>query len=301
MAYYIGYHASIEKGIEHAIYTVIENGGNALQIFLSPPQSSSAGRVLVDPNSIKQIIKNSGVKLVVHGKYILNYCRRDLQWQNDALIADLRKANSLGDDIGVIIHQGKNVKTMNLTREQALDNFVYNIQNILESTKDISNRIILENSCQQGTELGYTIEELALIFHKFSTEHKKRLGFCLDTCHAFVSGTLKMTSIKEVDEFFIKFDKLIGLSYLKVIHYNDSKTEFDGHNDHHEDILYGHITNTPDGLKIDGFKQISAWAKHLKIPLILETPETKISYIDQINYVHKWMTEVPEIDLVRNS
>lgn len=295
MAYYIGYHASIEKGIEQAIYNVIENGGNALQIFLSPPQSSSSGKVLADPDSIKQIIKNTGINLVVHGKYILNYCRKDLQWQNNALIEDLRKANKLGDNIGVIIHQGKNVKTLHLTREAALDNFVYNIQNILDNTADIPNKIILENSCQQGTELGYTIEELAVIFHKFSHEHKKRLGFCLDTCHVYVAGTLKMSNIKEVDEFFIKFDKLIGLSYLKVIHYNDSKTEFDGHNDHHEDILCGHITNTPLGQNIEGFKQIAVWAKHLKIPLILETPETKINYRDQINYVHKWMADAPEI------
>ena len=105
------------------------------------------------------------------------------------------------------------------------------------------NKIIFENSCQQGTELGYTIEELAEIYHSFQQKHKDRLAFCVDLCHIYVAGVMNVRSVEDIERVMEKFDKLIGLEHLEVIHFNDSQVRFDGHNDCHGDILTGHIGN----------------------------------------------------------
>jgi apurinic endonuclease APN1 len=278
---------SIASGIDNVIYDAIEIGANAVQIFLSPPTNTSAGKPIPNPEVIEQMIKNTGIYLVVHGKYIINFCKTGLKWQHDVLESDLRKANSIGKDIGVIIHQGKNVQK--LDRNVALKNFVDNIETVLDITKDIDNPIYLENSCQQGNELGYTLEELATIWNMFNKKSHKRLGFCLDTCHLFVSGTLQMKDAADVDSFFNKFDTLIGLSYLKVIHFNDSKYKFDSHNDNHDDIGEGYIGSNEKGGSLVGLKQVVHWAQKYNVPLILETPHQNIECKKQLEILNSWV------------
>lgn len=204
----------------------------------------------------------------------------------------------------------------------------------MDNTPNISNPIYLENSCQQGNEIGYTLEELAEIWHSFDKKYHKRLGFCLDTCHAFVAGMLQFIDEEEVDTWFRRFDMLIGLRNLKVIHFNDSKTPFNGHNDHHHDLLQGYITNPdynplstaqkkkPGPLKriaqitdsenklgddfrgtVEGLKRVVSWAKKLKIPLILETPRELSSCQEQIEILNEWHEEVspPDYTLIKKS
>ncbi len=288
----IGCHMRIDKGIDKVLYDIIEYGGNAVQIFLSPPQSSSIGKPIEGAESLKEMIRNTGIYLVVHGKYVLNFCNLNIKWQYNALVSDLRKANQLGSNIGVVIHQGKNTKK--IPREAALRAYVEGIQRVIDETKDINNMIILENSCQQGTELGYTIEELSQIWGMFDDKYKKRIGFCLDTCHIFVAGSLRMKDKKEVDMFFDKFDRMIGLKNLKVIHFNDSKTRFDGHNDHHGDILRGYIGDSKKGGNMEGLKRVVYWAKRYEIPLILETPRDELDWgcSEQIALLNKWVEEI---------
>jgi len=50
----------------------------------------------------------------------------------------------------VVVHQGKNVKDINCSWDQAIKNYVTNLQQVLDATslKGCTNRILLENSCQ---------------------------------------------------------------------------------------------------------------------------------------------------------
>ena len=59
------------------------------------------------------------------------------------------------------------------------------IDNItLDKTKSVC--AVLENTAGQGSNLGYTFEQLAYIIDK--VENKDRIGVCIDTCHAFAAG-----------------------------------------------------------------------------------------------------------------
>ncbi|MDV3171590.1 MAG: deoxyribonuclease IV, partial [Candidatus Phytoplasma australasiaticum] len=93
-------------------------------------------------------------------------------------------------------------------------------------------------------------------------EDKTRISICFDTCHVFDAGY----DIKNQFENTIKkFDKIINLKYLSVIHINDSKNCLGSKKDRHENIGYGKI----------GFEtliKIIYYPLFENIPKILETP-----------------------------
>jgi len=283
----IGCHLSNKGSISDLIFSIIELGGNAIQIFVSNPNARALPKPIQNHEMIEQMLKNTGVFLVIHGKYIYNFCRTT-SWQKDALVAELETASKLSRTVNVVIHQGKNIAELKLSHEEAIQTYANNLKTVIARTKKIPNKILLENSCQQGTEIGYTLEDLATIFSLLTKEEKKRVGFCLDTCHIYVAGQLQMSSAKEVQTFFQKFDKLIGLEHLNLIHLNDSKTKFHGKNDHHGDLLHGYITSKPLGGNEEGLKEVVKQAKKYEIPLILETPMEQSDCEEQIKQLQSW-------------
>jgi deoxyribonuclease-4 len=90
----------------------------------------------------------------------------------------------------------------------------------------------------------------------------------MDTCHAFAAG-YDLRSEKKNDDFVDKFDSVIGLEKLRLIHLNDSKNEIGAHIDRHEHIGLGKI----------GVKGMSAILKNRKWkgkPIIMETKEDSV-------------------------
>lgn len=233
-----------------------------------------------EQHNINLLRKQKDVYIVVHGKYIYNFCRTDYKKFAKYLISEMRVANSIGCD--VIIHQGSNVEKLPLMR--AIENYVSGIKYILNETKDIKNKLILENSAKEGNDIGYDIETLSVIYGKFTQEEKERIGFCIDTCHIFVSGELNLLNISDIRKFFDKFDQLIGIEKLNVIHLNDSKTAFGKCSDRHADIGFGYITD--NGKCFDGLSEIKKYADLYNIPMILETPCDKSLPKDQIDIIY---------------
>lgn len=270
----IGHHTNIKELLKSHEF-------NAYQVFISSPR---AWAIKINKEIIKKLHElylKRGFFLVIHGKYLYNHCRTNET--NAILEQELRIAAEIGDDVGVIIHQGKNMPELQMTREEAIDTFCYGIKQILHSTRDIKNKIILENSAHQGNELGYTLDELFLIYSKINSD---RIGICIDLCHIFVAGSVDMRDKKAVSLFFKEFDRLFSLKNLTVIHYNDSNSKYDSHNDCHGDVSTGYITKASMGGSTDGFKVVNKYALKYGIPLILETPGI-ISYCDQIEKIKK--------------
>ena len=122
--------------------------------------------------------------------------------------------------------------------------------------------IILENTAGTKNNVGSKFEELKYIFD--NVQDKSRIGFCFDTCHAFAAG-YDLSSSKSVMHTLDKFNKIIGMKYLKVVHLNDSKGELGNGLDRHQHIGKGQI-----GEK--GFRQLLKNSVIRQLPLILETP-----------------------------
>jgi deoxyribonuclease-4 len=241
-------------------------GGTGIQIVLGALDDRKSIMDLDPEDVIKtlSIRAKYGYYVVVHGKYIYNFCRENWRWQEDCLFQELKIAAKINAD--VVIHQGKNVSELKLDVKSALDVYAAVVTRVAKRMKaaGLKNRIILENSSRQGTELGYSLEQLAQIYEAIPDEFKPYIGFCIDTCHIFVAGE---EDWKEPEALFHRFDTLIGLQHLKVVHLNDSAIPFNGRNDHHAGIGKGHIAK-------ESLHRIVKYCNSRNIPMILETPIT---------------------------
>ena len=139
--------------------------------------------------------------------------------------------------------------------------------------------IVLENTAGGGGTVGVDFTELRSIIDQ--VENKDRIGVCIDTCHAFASGMdlKKKNGIQSIVE---EFDKVIGLSYLKAMHLNDSMGTKGSNTDRHDRIGYGH-------LGLDPFRQIMNCDALRGIPLILETPHSEDA---AYGAEHPWAKEI---------
>jgi deoxyribonuclease-4 len=122
--------------------------------------------------------------------------------------------------------------------------------------------VLLENMAGQKNSVGSRFEEIKLILD--GVKEEKRVGVCLDTCHAFASG-FDLTSRQAVERTMSLFDDCVGYTRLKVVHLNDSKGPLGSNLDRHEDVGKGRIGT-------NGMKAILHYGGLAERPLILETP-----------------------------
>lgn len=129
-----------------------------------------------------------------------------------------------------------------------------------ESQTDVM--LLLENTAGTKNSMGSSFEDIRRILK--GVERRKRVGICLDTAHAYAAG-YDLHSPRGVDETFSKFDSVLGLSLLKLIHLNDSQVGLGSGRDRHEHIGLGYIGEA-------GFRAILKHPTVQTLPLIMETP-----------------------------
>lgn len=260
----IGHHVSAAGGVQNAPGNAHDLKCEVYQFFTRSPQGGAAPKLTPD---IVAAFKTGNEKYsiprtYVHTPYFINFASANprLRHGSIAIVRGELERSSLLGVTAVMTHLGS---AKDMTEAQAT-------KLVADATKEILNGytgstlFLLENSAGAGQVVGDTLEELATLIKAVPATQRKKLGICLDTCHAFASG-YDLRTKAAVDAFLKKFDKLIGLSYLKLIHANDSMTDFGAHRDRHEHIGEGKI-----GLV--GFKALCANPKLKNIDLILETP-----------------------------
>jgi apurinic endonuclease APN1 len=265
----IGHHMQITSTVADTLRLINTLGGSAVQISLGSPSEKQIKAIDVDDARItNKIVRKHKFYIIVHGKFLYNFCRSgsSVNWQKKMLVQELSEANKIHAD--VIIHQGKNVKELGLTKEQAHQNFADNVNDVAYSVSLLKNKIILENSARQGTECGYSLDDLVDIHQKLDESILHKIGYCIDLCHIFVAGELDVRKHQDVTAWFERFDHFIGMDKLTLIHFNDSNTEFNGANDNHGPVPTGYIGRK----SVEGFKVVCRLAVKHDIPLMLETP-----------------------------
>lgn len=255
-----------------------QNSANIYQIFLSSPQQFSTK---THDKKYLEIIKqkniSNNIQCVVHGSYLINFCRdpTDKIFINGCkiLISDLNSSVHLGA-IGVIIHMGKNVNKTSF--DTAFSNYVNGIKYVLKHS-DTKSTIILETGAGQGTEICTSLVKLGMIRDTLTEQERTRVKFCLDTCHMFAAG-YDLTDSSYINMLSEHIQATLKWENIVVIHLNDSKDKVNSKLDRHETFDRGKIqTGIFDFIKIVNSK---------KIPLVLETPEyDDYSYKSQIEYI----------------
>ncbi len=259
----LGAHVSIAKGIYLAPGRGEEIGANAIQIF-SKNQNQWVGKPLSpeDAEKFRQAWKESSIeRVVIHDSYLINLGSADetlLRKSREAFLDEMDRAEMLGVP-DLVFHPGSYRKE---TEEFGLNQIVASLNFVLALRPGYKVRLLLETTAGQGTNLGYTFEQLARI--REGVEQKERTGICLDTAHIFAAG-YDIRTRDAYDATMSQFDAILGLENLRAIHLNDSKKPLGSRVDRHENIGKGLIG-------LDAFRFLMTDPRLEMIPKILETP-----------------------------
>jgi deoxyribonuclease IV len=263
----LGAHMSIEGGLHKAIERGIETGCTTLQIFTKSNRQWHAKAIsLEEIEKFKQAVTTSGINpIVAHASYLINLASPEEATRKKSIIA-LKKELEVCSQLNIpylVLHPGSHV---NQTTKEGVALISQGLDQALQESPGTT-IIALETMAGQGSSVGSTFEELAEIYQL--SEHKKRLGVCLDTCHIFSAG-YDFTEKKVYEAMWSEFDKTIGLKRLKVIHVNDSKKELGSRVDRHETITKGKIG-------AEAFALLFNDARFFDVPKILETPKATLA------------------------
>jgi deoxyribonuclease-4 len=259
----VGCHVSIAGGIQNAPERAHELGCEAMQIFTRSPQGGPAPKLTKEIcDEFKLKAKSYNLKaVVVHTPYYINFASANnrLRYGSVSVVHDeLERASLIGAKY-VMTHLGS---AGELSEKEATEKSVEMLKKTLDGYAG-SAELLIENSAGAGKIIGATFSQIAEIIKK--TNHPKLVGICLDTQHSFASGY----DWRDFESTIKKIDKEIGLDKIKLIHANDSMTEFASHKDRHEHIGQGKIG-------LEAFKNIVAFVKEKNIDMILETKHDKV-------------------------
>ena len=265
----IGCHVSAAGGVFNAPKNANELGCETFQIFTRPPMGGPAPKLT--PEIIAQfkdaIKQYSYGEFVVHCPYFVNFgsAKKNVFHGSVSVVRDELERSSLLGAKYVMTHLGS---FKDLGQKDGMKQAKEGLVKVLTGYRG-ETLFLLEIAAGAGEVIGDTFEELAELMEPL-LKFKTFGGICFDTQHAFSSG-YDLRNSAAVAETFRKFDKVIGLKYLKMSHINDSKVELGGRKDRHDHIGEGKIG-------ISGFSALFEFLKKkkLNLPLILETEHDKV-------------------------
>ncbi len=261
----IGAHVSATGGVENAPLNAQAIGATAFALFTrNQRQWKSAPLTEKSIALFKERCAEYGYAasdILPHDSYLINLGNPEaegLEKSRTAFLDEMRRCEQLGLD-RLNFHPGSHLKAM--SEADCLARIAESINWTLDQTKGVT--AVIENTAGQGTNLGYTFEQIAAIIDK--VEDKSRVGVCLDTAHTLAAG-YEIRTEAGFRETFAKFDEVIGFKYLRGMHLNDSKKELGTRVDRHDSVGKGVM-----GLTM--FELLMNDARFDGIPLILETPD----------------------------
>ncbi|HID38749.1 MAG TPA: deoxyribonuclease IV [Calditrichaeota bacterium] len=257
----VGCHVSIAGGVEKAPQRAKNLGCETFQIFTQNQRQWRS--VVIDEQtaaSFREQRKLMGFEqypIFSHASYLINMCASDpdnLKRSRAALMDELERCDALGIEY-LVIHPGAHggrgeewgITTIADTLKEALDKIAPEVT------------ILSETTAGQGTALGYRLEQLAEIIRQADVRDKVQV--CLDTCHLFAAG-YALHSLEGIQEFWKKFDEILGWQKVKCIHLNDSLKPLGSRKDRHAELGTGEM----------GEEVFRYLVRKTQVPGILEIP-----------------------------
>ncbi|TVY57078.1 DNA-(apurinic or apyrimidinic site) lyase 1 [Lachnellula cervina] len=266
-AMHIGAHVSAAGGVQNSLNNALHIGGNSFALFLksqrkwtSPPLATEA-RDQFKAFCLEH--KYDAAKHILpHGSYLVNLAQIEPDKADQAyacFLDDLQRCEALGIKL-YNFHPGSTGKH---PRPEAIGRIAAQLNKAHKATSTVIT--VLENMAGAGNVIGSTFEDLRDIIAL--VDDKSRLGVCLDTCHTFAAG-YDLRSPEAFQKTMADFDSIVGMSYLKALHLNDSKAPLAANRDRHANIGTGFL-----GLR--AFHNVVNFAPFQGLPMVLETPIDK--------------------------
>jgi deoxyribonuclease-4 len=280
----IGCHVSAAGGVFNAPKNAAALGCETFQIFTRPPMGGPAPKI--DEEVVSQFKEemercfpssargggNTVGTFVVHCPYFVNFGsgKKQLFHGSSAIVSgELKRADMLGAKY-TMTHLGSfkdlgPVEGMKQARE--------GLKKVLTEYEG-KTQFLLEIAAGAGEVIGKNFEELAELM-ELLVKFKTFGGICMDTQHAFSAG-YDISTAETIKATFTKFDKAIGLKWLKMSHVNDSKIDLGGRKDRHEHIGEGKIGEKGFGELLKYLDSKFSTLDSSVFPLILETEHDKV-------------------------
>jgi deoxyribonuclease-4 len=267
----IGAHVSAAGGPEKAVGRASEIGADAVQIFSGSPRVWKRSPLAdLQPEIVFSEQEKLHVSPVfIHSIYLVNLSseKSELVAKSRAVIAYDLEYGSMLNVAGVVVHLGSH---QGRGWEAVRDDVAREISGILDEAP-ANAQLLIENSAGQNGKLCSDLSEIRWLLDEVDSP---KLGWCLDTCHAFAAGyylgervpqeevakeRLTAQSLEEAIEKHRLWDA------LKCIHVNDSKDPFASGRDRHENLGDGMIA-------AEDLRRFLRLQKSAQIPLITEVP-----------------------------
>ncbi len=259
----LGAHVSTAGGIARAFGRGREIACDALQIFVKNASQWRAKPLSgEDVRAFRTARQEAGEPPVVaHAAYLINLAATNpqtLERSRTALADELSRCATLGVD-ALVVHPGAH---LGAGVDAGLTAVARSLDGLAAALPADGPRLLLELTAGQGTVLAHTLEQLAAI--RGRTEVGERVGYCLDTCHAFAAGYALGTA-DGMEDFLGGVDRILGFGAIGCVHLNDSVGEVGSRRDRHANLGDGQIG-------LEGFRRLLAEPGLAAVPMILETP-----------------------------
>ncbi|WP_421506655.1 deoxyribonuclease IV [Erwinia rhapontici] len=260
---YIGAHVSAAGGVDKAVERAYELEATAFALFTKNQRQWRAApltdEVISAFRTACEKYHYTPGQILPHDSYLINLghpVEEALEKSREAFLDEVTRCQQLGLTL-LNFHPGSHLHQ--ISEDDCLQRIAESINIVLDKTEGVT--AVIENTAGQGSNLGFRFEHLAAIID--GVEDKSRVGVCIDTCHAFAGG-YDLRTEEECVKTFADFERIVGFQYLRGMHLNDAKSEFNSRVDRHHSLGEGNIGKT-----------VFSWLMKDKrfdgIPMILET------------------------------
>ena len=210
--------------------------------------------------------------ILPHDSYLINLGQPDAAKAaaaHAAFTEEMKRCEALGLH-RLNFHPGSHLKLMEL--DDCLKRIAEGIEKALQETNGVM--AVIENTAGQGSNVGFELEQIARLIEY--CHHNELVKVCIDTCHSYAAG-YDLKSPEGYENFWKKFDNLIGYDRLGGIHLNDAKAPLASKLDRHDSLGSGTL-----GWEV--FERIARDQALDNIPIILETPDPDL-WADEIKHL----------------
>ncbi len=258
----LGAHVSTQGGVAEAPARARAIGANAIQVFTKTPnQWRERPLERAAPRAFRAALDAHGVRAVVsHDSYLINLASPDpaLRARSEAsFVAELRRCEALGIP-HVVSHPGNFLDDRAAGLRRNAESYARCLAAVQGRVK-----VAVEATAGSGTALGATFEELRALADAMPAAARRRVVFCLDTCHLWAAG---YDLAGDYDGVIAAFDRVLGLERLVCFHLNDSRGARGSRLDRHALIGEGTLGPAP-------FRRIMTDPRLDHVVRIIETPK----------------------------
>lgn len=249
-------------------------GCTAIQLFTKNNNRWLAPVIsLQEVDAFRAALQASSVRIVMaHAGYLINLATTDptlTERSMESMRLELHNTEALGIPF-VVVHPGAHKGDGEAI---AIRRIAERMNILLEETAGYRTSILIEGTAGQGTSIGHRFEHLRDLLG--SIRYGDRVGICLDTAHLFAAG-YDFRTPETYARLWEAFDRIVGRTWLKALHLNDSRRPLGSRVDRHAHIGKGTIGNA-------GFRLLMRDPRLRATPMVLETPKGKTDALDRKN------------------